>query len=51
MFDNPFPTHSFCNYNNKLEKNFWVMATKENFILHNFKPGLTKCLNKIEALF
>ena len=25
--------------------------SKENFILHNYKLGLTKCLNKIEVLF
>ena len=51
MFDNPFPIHSFCNNNNKLEKNFWVVATKENFILQSYELGLTKCLNKVEELF
>ena len=51
MFDNPFPIHSFCNNNNKLEKNFWVLATKENFILQSYELGLTKCLNKVEELF
>ena len=51
MFDNPFPIHSFCKNNNKSEKNFWVMATKENFILNGYELGLTKCLNKVEALF
>ena len=51
MFDNPFPIHSFCNNNNKLEKNFWVVATKENFILQSYELGLNKCLNKVEELF
>ena len=51
MFDNSFPIHSFCNNNNKLKKNFWVIATKENFVLHNYELGLNNCLNKVEALF
>ena len=51
MFDNPFPIHSFCSNNNKLEKNYWVLATKKNFSLRNYELGITKCLNRVEVLF
>ena len=38
----------WCKRPNSLD---WVMATKENFTLHSYELGLTKCLNKVEAFF
>ena len=51
MFHNVFPVNSFCDNKNKLEKKYWVIATEENFIQSSYKIGLTKCLNKVDALF
>jgi len=50
MFNTSFPSNSFFNKKNNMEKRYWIELIKNHFIQTKYDLGLKKCLNKIELL-
>ena len=50
MYNMPYPLNCFYKSHQTYEKFKWVEIVKEHFIRTNYKIGLNKCLNKIDAI-